>query len=307
MKVLLFYTHNPRCIADNYRRAFRRVLGPENVVSVGQWSLSEPLGTLGREPDIILRSDYKIWGHWTYKEIARNVPFQPDIAVLIDQGEHLRLYNVSIPFVYISTEGSDMIWPHNANLRYASLMCNGPGPNVQWWPNAFDEVEFVRGPALAERPIDLTQVATPRAARVAFWNQFPADAPDLRSFFSELWGPAYSAAYRNARCTFVAHGCDFVSLRVFEAMASGCLVISDRTPAMLKLFNEGEHFIGYDPIQGPGGDAIPTTEMIISAVRKINADLPAAQAMADRAYELVASRDSFRHRVEQLLRDVQRL
>jgi glycosyltransferase involved in cell wall biosynthesis len=175
---------------------------------------------------------------------------------------------------------------------------------VEWWPNAFDEVEFVRGPSLAERPLDLTQIATPRAARQHFWHQFPLDAPDLKSYFGEIWGPQYSATYRDARATFVAHGCDFVSLRVFEAMASGCLVISDRTPAMLKLFNEGEHFIGYDPITGPGGDAIPTTEMIISAVRKINADLPAAQAMADRAYTLVSGRDSFRHRGEQLLQEV---
>ncbi len=304
MHVLLFYTHHPRCIADNYRRAFRRVLGPENVFSAGQWSLSEPLGTYGREPDYELRRSREIWKQWTYKELASHVSFQPDIVVLIDQGEHLRLHDVPTPFIYVSTEGSDMVWPYGAAKRYASLMCNGPGPGVQWWPNAFDEVEFTRGPDLSKRVLDVTQVATPRDARVAFWGQFPLDAPDLKSYFGEIWGPVYSAMYRNAKCTFVAHGCDFVSLRVFEAMASGCLVISDRTPSMLKLFTEGEHFIGYDPIQGPGGDAIPTTEMIISVVRKINADLPAAQAMADRAYDLVASRDSFRHRVEQLLQDM---
>jgi glycosyltransferase involved in cell wall biosynthesis len=300
----LVYTHHRRCGPEYYRRAARRVLGLSSVCSWGPWKDEEPFGTYGREPD------YDIpYGRveWEFDEIASSVRTGIDALILVDGGEHLKIHNIPdhLPWAHISTEGSMMDWsigktPH----RYAEIMCNGVDDGVKWLPKAFDRHEMNNTIPLAIRDYDLVQFASARDGRRMVWEEVPRKAPDLHTQFGDIWGPLYWHALENARTTWVCSSIDFVTTRVFEAMANGCLVIADRTPSMSQLFEEGVHYLAYDDVPGPGGEGIPNVDWLIEQVRHIKKRAVEYEPMRAAAYEEVVKHHSYEHRILRVLRDL---
>lgn len=292
--VLLLGTWHRRCGGPYYwRRAFRHA--GWDVVGRGPWRADEPFGSHGREPEIC--QDPIDGAHNLAGTVA------PDLVFLCDGGEGYRVAHLppDVPFVHFSTEGSNMGWsigltPH----RYAALMCNGADADVQWLPNAYDTCEHWHSDG-ALREYDLVQIASARPARKCLWAQLAVAASDLHIRTGDLWGPLYGAAYRHARATWVCTTLDFVSMRVVEAMAMGCVVIADRQPSMSTLFTEGEHFIGYDGVPGPHGENTPDPQWLVDTARQLRRD--GDGGMAERAWRAVQPH-SYLHRVERVLAEV---
>lgn len=294
MNILCAFTHHRRSGPNAYAKALRQ-LG-HNVVAVGPWREQEPFGTKGREPDIRL-PDRQPW-HYQWIEIQEQLgDFTPDQFWLIEGGEDLRVYDAPVPFAHISTEGTNLDWSR-PRYKAAEILCNGADPRtVKWLPKAADPSPLLSWP----REYDLVQLASAREARVHLWQTVQQQAPDLHTFFGDIWGPVYDCAYRNALCTYVCSSIDFVTTRVFEGMAAGCVVIADRTPSIQALFKDGVHFIGYDPVPGPGGEGMPDPAWLIDTVRYLKAHPEVAAEMGRRAWHEVNERHLYVHRVQAVL------
>ena len=294
MRIVLAYTHHPRCIAHYYRRAFQQ-LGHE-VVTVGPWADEWPMGTDGREPNIQLHRF--LYSHYLYDMLPLAVR-RHDLFILIDSGEKLTIQTIPGKWAHLALEGTSLEWS-DTPYKFAGLMQHVKHPEgVTWSPGAFDVEEHLPGPPASERQFDLVQMAIPYESRKFMAVHVPQIAPDLRCKFGEVWGPEYGDTYRNALATWVGSGQDFVTIRVFEAMAMGCLVIADRTPSIAKLFNEDEHFIGYDPLWNQHGEPYPNPTWLVETIRRIRRD--GDGGMAARAQALVWSRDSWKHRAQAIL------
>ena len=303
MKVLVFSTWHRKTLNIYYVRALKR-LGHE-VVTAGPWDNEQRFGTYGREPDIRLPAGPG--PYYDYKSIAPRLPWTPDLVWLLEGGEDLRIYGVPCDFVHQSVEGSHMGWsegitPH----RYVNFTCNGfAPPAVKWLPYGFDEEEAgaVNVP-MALREYDCAQVGSARESRVAVWDHLRR-ATDVNCWFSgDLWGPAHFALYRNARSTFCNQTLDFMCPRVFDAIGMGCLLISDRTPSILSLFNDGEHFLGYDRIFGRDGEGIPHPDWLLDVVRRCRREPQWAAKIADAGRRLAWEQHTYTHRVREVLDDL---
>lgn len=295
MKILLLGTWHRRCGVPYYYTRALRQMGHE-VRTTGFWRQEESFGTYGREPDCCIEQYTADAVHWSGF----------DCAIVASGGEGLRWADndlPDLPWAHIDSEGSNMAWSRDKTPhRYAEIMCNGCDDGVRWLPKAFDKEEHAHVIGGAFREYDLVQLASAREARQYIWQYVRHHAPDLHTFFGDVWGPLYACAYQNSRATYCCSTLDFVTTRVFEAMAMGCVVIADRNPSMLQLFKDGEHFIGFDPVPGPGGEGMPDPEWLIDTVRRLCQRHDDDMTM--RAYELVRSRDSYQHRMRRVLADM---
>lgn len=316
MRILFAFTAHRRTLNVYYARAARR-LG-HDVRTVGPWSDQESFGTHGREPDKRLTT--RAVPDYAYSEIAIH-DWQPDIVWLLEGGENLRILDVprDISFVHQSVEGAHMDWsrgitPH----RYVNFTHQGHRePDVTWLPYGFDRDE-VRGFAMleslsnvpphlpmADREYDCVQIGSPRPARAWLWEQL-RKPKDVHCWFSpHLWGPAHFALYRNARSTFCNQTQDFLCPRVFDAMAMGCLLFSDRVPALLELFGDGEHVVGYDAVKWQDGESLPDPDWMIEHIRRCRREPAWAAKIAEAGQRLVWAKHSYEHRVEKVLKAVE--
>ena len=299
-RIGILATWHPRCGPWHYAEELR-LMGHE-VVKIGPYDAGVPFGTRGREPDVLLPQAYP--PHYRPGPLLGDF----DQFWIIEGGEDIRVLDLpdKMPLVHVSTEGTHLEWtkgrtPH----RYAEIMCNVTDPEgVTWLPKCFSEWEYSTGAyprTSTEREYDLVQLASARAARVHVWNEVKRIAPDLNCVFGDQWGPLYYATYENALATFVCHTHDFVTTRVFEAMAAGCVVFSDPTPSMLKLFEPGKHFVPFEAVwHAESGEGYPDPEWLAAEVREMRKNRN-HEMIAGAASRLVWGRDSMKHRVETVL------
>ena len=302
MNIVFVSTWHRRTLGIYYPRAASRL--NHRVCTVGPWDAEQTFGTRGREPDVPLPTKTPPW--YAYDEVVRGLPWKPDVLWLLEGGEDLRVIDVpsDVPFVHQSTEVLHMEWsrlvtPH----RYVNFTCNGfAPPDVKWLPYGFDTDDA--GGAyipMRSREYDCAQVGSARQSRVLIWDHLRR-AKDVHCWFSgSLWGPAHFALYRNARSTFCNQTHDFACPRVFDAMGMGCLLISDRVPSIMSLFEDGKHFVGYDRVMMPGGEGIPDPDWILDTVRRCRREPDWASGIAQAARELAWAKHTYTNRVAEVL------
>ena len=293
MRVLLVYTHHRRCIAHWYRRAFAQ-LGHQ-VASIGPWADDYPFGVHGMEPT----HGKQVPMRWpAIFDLAEFEPPEWDMLMLIDQGEHLVVNGINKPWVHLAMEGTGL--EHSrAMLRFYGIKQDTTPHGSIFLPGGYDRELYDRNPQ-GERCYDLVQLATPRAARTYVWKTIQGRGA-LTTFFGEIWGGAYPAVHHMAIATYACTTQDFVCLRVWEAMAAGCIVLCDRTPTMLSMFRDREHFIGLDTVATSFGEHAPHAFDLEEIVLWVKANHVARISMANAARELVRSRDSWAHRAQTVI------
>ena len=83
----------------------------------------------------------------------------------------------------------------------------------------------------------------------------------------------------------------------------GCVVIADRTPSLRQLgFEEGRHFVGYDPLPTIWHEGVPEPEMLIREIRRIRDT--GDNGMSIHAQDFVRGHHTWTHRMEQLLKTI---
>jgi hypothetical protein len=309
MNIVLIYTHHRRCGPYFYKKACQRLFGRAQVVSAGPWQEHVPPGTDGREPDIRLpdrNPPHYDFAELNLEETHGKAFIKQAIVLLVDGGEDMRIIHCPGGWVHISTEGTHMAWSQGHPHRWAEILCNGADPGVAWLPKAYDPHDHLAFETCNRRLYDLVQLASDREARKEVWRTISERHGDLRTKFGDIWGDEYGDTYRNALSTYVCSTVDFVTTRVFEAMSAGCIVFADRTKSMRALFREDEHFIGFDPIPGPGGEGMPDPDWLAGEVRKLKADPQRASFLRNTAW-LESEKHTYDERIRTIMEQLHRV
>lgn len=105
-------------------------------------------------------------------------------------------------------------------------------------------------------------------------------------FLGYVDGKRYSQYMSRAHCILNLSRSDELNLRVFEVMATGVPLVTDRARGLDLLFQENEHYLGFDGIEG-----------MLGQIRWVQENPGAAEDMAQRARVEVLDKHTFYHRI----------
>lgn len=304
-RVLLHYLTNPITTGRYVEAALREhhpvtTAGcriPEELLK--EWGFEEPIPPY--EPQQI---DVGFRG--SYTEMSQRLPLnaRPEAYVYIDSGDNW--ISEDLDALGMPT-AAWMIDTHvNAESRIAmsrpfdhvflaqkaqvELFRESGIQNVAWLPLAcVPELHAVPTP---ERDLDVAfvgsfnpyEVSRRGALLKAVREQYP------NSFVGRAWPADMAATY--ARAKIVVNACynNDVNMRVFEALASGALLITDPAEGLEDLFQDGKHLVIYrNDADLPG------------IIAHYLADEEARERIAAEGQREVLARHTYAHRVETLL------
>ncbi len=243
-----------------------------------------------------------------YEEALALLPsgFNPDRVIYFDHSEPLRVFGLdtlSIPTIVhlVDTHIHALLHPVLAGCfdqvllamrGYGHLFGRTPWlPSARWFP--------LWGPQLGAAP------TAPRDIPVSFRGTFGPTHPKRKAFFGAVGeriegdfttGPFFDV-YNSSK--IILNDClnDDLNWRVFEALASGALLLTPRVSAeTLELFPEGECLITYAP-----HDAEDAVQKIQYYLQHEDERL----AISSRGYERVRSAHLAHHRASRLVEVVE--
>ncbi len=194
-------------------------------------------------------------------ELAARCPEPPDAYLHVDTGvpffprdvDHFpgrRIWFFTDPHVCWDTHREWGLFFHGIAVPQAAeaRRLTGEGFPARWIPFACDDVH--RGDPDAPREYDLAFVGTLRsehpdhAPRIALLNRLSRRYQT--KFLYGAFDADLSAVYASARIVVNRSIHDDVNMRVFEALASGSLLLTDRVPGLSDLFADGLHLAVYE-------------------------------------------------------------
>jgi hypothetical protein len=115
----------------------------------------------------------------------------------------------------------------------------------------------------------------------------------------EIHGPEISEHFARGRLAFNACAVGDLNMRVFEAMAMGCVLLTNRSAGkngLFEFFEEGKHLISYD-----------SPEELVAQARRYLGDEQSLEAIAEAGYGEVLAKHTYGHRVQAILDTVRGL
>jgi glycosyltransferase involved in cell wall biosynthesis len=105
------------------------------------------------------------------------------------------------------------------------------------------------------------------------------------------WRPGenYARVMSQARCSLNLSRSKELNMRIFESMAAGVPLITDRVQHIETFFTEGEHYLGYD-----------TLEEMLELIQWVKDHPDEAQEMANRARDVILAKHTYYRRVLQV-------
>jgi hypothetical protein len=290
MKIVLGYNYTPHTTAVYLENAFR---ADHEVIYVGS-SSQERLGSTldprlaayvrasAFQPDLVLYSDS---GGTGGRYFPRDLELMscPTTCYLIDTHRDFKLRAMYAPFFdYIFVAQRDHV------QRFEQLGFD----HVSWLPLACDPQ--IHGPRMRPKTWDIGfvgQVRSPeRALRLALLAKRYRVNDYRRSYPKEQITEVYS----RSKIVFNTSLSGDLNMRVFEAMASGALLITDHIGnGQDELFQAGTHLIEYD-----------SDEELLELVDYYLAHDDEREQIAHAGCELVLSKHTYSHRCQQMLTTV---
>ena len=163
------------------------------------------------------------------------------------------------------------------------------GVNAQWLPLAADP-DYHR-PWLGQR-LTYDAIALYHNCQNRLEYSAALRASDFRQLVAWRDGHSYSEWMCRAKCALNVSRSNELVLRVFEVMAMGVPLVTDRARDLDVLFEEGTHYLGFDD-----------SEEMLSQIDWVGENPNVAQAMAKRARALVLQRHTYYHRVMQIFNE----
>lgn len=307
--VLLSYVGSPHTTGRYIREALRL---RHSVVSCGshipdtmltQWGFNHPI------PDYP-RHDVDLPSESSAHELTQNLPagFAPKLLLWVDSGQarlETALAQLELPKAawFIDTHVSTA---HRIEIArqfdYVYLAQRGQIQefqdagigHVRWLPlGCAPELHTAeRG----DLKYDVAFVGSMSSAsgdkRRAFIERVRAEFPN--HFIAQCWPHEMAEAYAQAR--IVVNMClnNDVNMRVFEAVASGALLVTDPADGLDELFTPGEEIVVYKD-----------EDDAMAKIRHYLADDAAREAIADRGRERALAEHTYARRLETMLADIE--
>lgn len=325
LNVLLCHRHSPMNVGIFFRYAFKqagcrvRTMGPVEDTVYGHHFPADDW----EQPDFPLGISETMEAVRAV-ELATTGGFKPDLLVMCDQYDAFFLTGESpIPFVWIAVENWNQDQLDRYNQRRGAIEFymirhlkdhNTPLPlTSEFLPFGFDP--YIQPLLGLNRDKKCVQVGTHYQPRPYVWNllrQSLDGAPGcgdeeygagLQESASTLFGKTFSYAgmanvYNRGIVTISASNCDFLPMRVFEAMGMGAVLVSDDQPIIREWCGP--------PSKAPdlgiwfAHDGSP--EGIVRTVQEVLALPPeAVQYITSTAYTYAISRHTYAHRARRIL------
>ena len=96
-------------------------------------------------------------------------------------------------------------------------------------------------------------------------------------------------------------GQQYVKWRIFEAMAMGCLVISDRFKLLDYLFVPGKHYLPCNWKMQEDGRRYLDPDNLIEQIKKVKKNPNLRKHIIDTAFNEVKKEHTYKHRAEMIL------
>jgi len=304
-KVLLHYLTNPLTTGRYVEAALRE---EHEVVTTGcripedllkEWGFEEPIPAYAPQ-------DIDVGFRGTYAELSQRLPVngRPDCYVYVDSGDNWIAEDISalgMPTAawmidtHVNAESRlEMSRPFDhvflAHKAQVQLFKDSGLRHVEWLPlGCVPELHAVPAPG---RELDVAfvgsfnpyEVSRRGALLTGVRERFP------NSFIGRAWPADMANIY--ARAKIVVNACynNDVNMRVFEALASGALLITDQAEGLEDLFVDGKHLIIYRK-----------DEDLPGLIERYLADEETRERIAAEGQREVLARHTYKHRVEKLL------
>lgn len=306
-KVCLLVQENVLHWAPHYVDAFRRRC---DVIAIGPPLDVPALEGIGRgkAAHLCQRNDRHTTATRIDEALAVLPPgWRPDLAVGIQSGGWAcdRMARLQCPTAYLSVD----TWHDDAEFRFARghdfvfaaqsafppLMREAGLPNAHWLPLAADPDQH--RPVTAIEDHDIAFVGATRfVANIPRIQRLRRLQKAFSVHVADGLGPeAMSAAFARGRIAFNSSIAGDVNMRVFETLAMGRMLLTNRDAAengLFELFEDGVHLVTY------------ADEDLEAAVRKHLGDREARQRIAAAGRSETLGRHTYLHRVDQMLHTI---
>lgn len=302
MKVILGYRQEEyRGIpVETYARSFHYYLkqAGHTVLPVGEGHMFSDIDNIG--------DAWRSWDIWIDVEQGRNS--KGDLR--FQYAEQSRKDRVNLPSAvrYVDTHGHPTLhrrlgkkYNHVFFAVWDKRDLFETHPSAHWCPNATDERFFNREAVLKhdypvgffgskdglDRTDDLKRVCEPRLINY--------DIREIGRAGKHRW-PETSRSMNQCQVLFNVGQKHDLNQRIFESMLVGRPLINKRDPrsGISKLFNENEHYLGFD-------NQVELGAQLDWALSEIGGENTLALDMAERALNLVKEKHLVQHRVSQIL------
>lgn len=311
IRVCILGEANPFTWHKHYVQAFRRqcdvlTIGP----NPGQDAFQE--WGLAHLADAVVRNDIEV-DLDTVDDLYTVLPdgWTPHLVVSIPGGNSLTFTetaSLACPTVYLSIDTWQAFTEYSESLHYdlvfaaqrafvPYLRATG-SRHVHWLPLACDPE--VHHPANVPQTYDISFAG---AASRPVHRERARLLYRLSEYFSvcareRVHNEDYCRLMCSGRLAFNHSAVEDLNMRVFEALAMECTLLTNRASAfngLLDLFEDGEHLVVYD-----------SEEDLIAKAGRYLADESARRAIARRGREAVLARHTYDHRVSEILETVRR-
>ena len=310
LDILMHYLCSPLTTGRYFERAARK---QHNVVTAGFRCPEDVLELWGFGEDIPEYRPHQIdlpLKH-TFKDVVERLPqgFRPDVYLWIDSGPKQAPSDIKFPGV---VKVCYLIDTHIApGLRLAmaqhfdytllaqkaqvDVFSRAGIRNVTWLPLACSPELHDVGPL--ERRYDVAFICNPRGDHnnrrrdlmLALSERFP------NSYVGKCWPEGMARIYAQSKVVVNACVNEDVNMRVFEAMASGALLITDHAIGLEDLFEDKKHLVIYRD------DAL-----LCGLIERYLEDAEARERIAAAGQALVLAQHTYDRRIEEMLNVVTR-
>lgn len=298
MQIAMAYAEYPSTTAEFLARAFRSKGHQVHILSLQKFRRAKPniaFRYLERNVPLISWVDARRWIRWhkldpdlflwvespRFVEVKVRDPFPcPTACYVIDT--HMRPVELK---ALARQYGTVFVAQRDDALAFAA-----EGLNAQWLPLAADSE--IHAPAQVPIEYDVGFVGYIEATRYRERFQLlRAMSQEFKVNVARAYGRGMAEAYCRSRIGFNKSLKGDLNMRVFEVMAMGLPLLTDRIGnGLTDLFEEGKHFVGYDD-----------REELMEQVRRLLADEPLCGRIGRTARERVLAEHTYAHRAESIL------
>lgn len=252
MKVLMSFKHYPKCGGNFFKWAFEE-LGHE-VYSVGYfsgktvpWEGNPEFPQYVFPPDLAYSEDIP---YFDLDEILPKLPWKPDLIFQVDAGFYLRGKS-DIPNAMFATDPHFL--DYNAQQSMVDYFFNPQPSTFKKYPKSIF-LPWAYDPNIHKPDLEAEKIYDVVFIGLMYENR--KRALDQLSKFCKVFGKNAGIIYDECRTFYNQGKISFnwssnndIPMRVFEGMAYGNLVVTNRIEGLDLLFKEGKHYVGFSDVE----------------------------------------------------------
>jgi len=257
LRVGLFSIWYPLAMASYFWRAFERIKNVELFVCgvfTGDWipwnfGMRLPQKYV-RVPDLPFSQDM-LHRMPPFELIKPHLPFELDLALMIDAGWHLSTKPQATVTALVKTDPHAIPLEHYKEAaKISDVVFNMQKiymqPGEFYLPYAYDEKLFYPMPEV-EKIYDACLIGLHYPQRDALVDRLRSRGLNVYYSIGEVYDE-YRLKYNQSKIALNWSSLQDLNARTFEAFGMAIPLITNRVPDLANFFVEGEHYLGFDNI-----------------------------------------------------------